>query len=151
MTTIAWDGKVLAADTLMTEGGHLKGKARKLFRLSDGSICAGAGNYREVISAVEYLNNPDPEQEVPDFESSCLIRIYPDRTVKLVVEKLVHLPVITESIAEGSGKEFAMTALHLGLDAVQAVKLASELDVYTGSEIETMTLEDRETEISKSD
>lgn len=42
-------------------------------------------------------------------------------------------------MAIGSGREFALTALHLGKTPEEAIKIASELDIYTGSEIEIVS------------
>lgn len=40
----------------------------------------------------------------------------------------------------GSGSPFAMTAMHLGKSAKQAVEIARDLDLYTGGEIKEMTV-----------
>lgn len=40
----------------------------------------------------------------------------------------------------GSGSPFAITAMHLGKSARQAVETASELDMYTGGEVKEMSL-----------
>lgn len=42
--------------------------------------------------------------------------------------------------AIGSGSPYALTAMHLGKSARQAVEVAKELDMYTGGDIKEMTL-----------
>ena len=44
MTTIAWDGKTLAADKLASYG-ELRTTVTKIFRLSDGSLVGGAAKF----------------------------------------------------------------------------------------------------------
>lgn len=42
--------------------------------------------------------------------------------------------------AIGSGARFAITAMHLGKSAKQAVEIATELDLYTGGNVKEMTV-----------
>lgn len=44
MTTIAWDGKTLAADRRVTCGGVTDAKVHKIVRREDGALAGSAGN-----------------------------------------------------------------------------------------------------------
>jgi hypothetical protein len=43
--------------------------------------------------------------------------------------------------AMGHGRDFALAAMHLGCDALRAVEVACELDIFCGCGIDTLTLE----------
>lgn len=53
-------------------------------------------------------------------------------------------PVAIEDkcVAIGSGRDFAMAAMHLGLDARRAVKVAIDLDSGCGNGIDILSLQD---------
>lgn len=128
MTTIAWDGQILAADTLGT-GGAFNRKVEKVHCLKDGSYFAGAGDAQDILLAVEWLNNP--KKAKPDLE---------DNFVGILVEcgicyrlecKLIKMPVKEKHHSVGSGASFAITAMYLGQGAIEAVQTASVFDDAT--------------------
>lgn len=47
---------------------------------------------------------------------------------------------VDEFVAIGSGDKFAITAMHLGKSAKQAVEIATELDLFTGGNVKEMTV-----------
>lgn len=135
MTTIAFDGKVLAADKQATTN-TLKHTTTKIFRVGDIRCgfagCAPIG--RELLNWAE--NGFDPE----DFPESAR-DTEENYTVFLVVEKEAlrcyeasPYPLLFEDtyFATGSGGPIATAAMALGKSAVEAVELASKLDSNTG-------------------
>lgn len=131
MTTIAWDGKTLAADTLAVSGGGLKRTAEKIFRLTDGRLYGGSGEYQEVLLVRDWLNGGTKPDKLDDF-SGLLI----DGTRSYRIEsKCVLMPIAESFHAVGSGRDFALSAMYIGRSAREAVELAMRFDAWTGGEI----------------
>lgn len=53
-----------------------------------------------------------------------------------------HGHFVSAPTAIGSGGEIALTALHLGSTAIEAVQIAAQLDVFTGGEIKSLSIQD---------
>jgi hypothetical protein len=124
MTTAAWDGRTLAADTLGVQS-NLKRKTSKVFRLKDGNLFAGCGEYDDVLSAREWLENGGSTPE------GCF----------RVEHSLLRQPIAEPFTAIGSGRDFAIAAMYLGKSAVEAVDIACLYDAWTAGPIESMTLD----------
>lgn len=139
MTTIAWDGKTLASDTLAVSGGYVKRRVQKIFRLDNGDLFAAAGGYDELLSAYRYLNtSEDMKPTLEDFVG-LLIRAVDGKAYRLEAA-MVPSPILEPFHALGSGRDFAMMAMHLGKTAREAVELAMLFDAHTGGVIESMEL-----------
>lgn len=141
MTTIAWDGRTLAADTRNTNG-NTAWCGEKLHRLADGRLFAGCSDAGAVIAAVEWLNDPSQGKPQIDKETGfCGLLVKRDGSVWYVDRYLAPQRVSQPFIAAGSGRDFAMAAMHLGKSAVDAIEVAAEFDIYTGGPIRFLTLE----------
>lgn len=131
MTTIAWDGKTLAADTRATSSG-MPYKAVKLFKLADGSLFAGSGDYGQVCSVREWLESGGEKPRADDFAG---LLVAPDGAAFRLETALIRLPLYEPFHAIGSGRDFAMAAMHCGRSAREAVEIAALYDVFSGGEI----------------
>lgn len=49
-------------------------------------------------------------------------------------------PVREKFVADGSGRDFALSAMHLGKSAREAVAFAARFDVYTGGGVDAFDL-----------
>lgn len=143
MTVIAWDGHTLAADKL-SRCGNTKNRVTKIYAVGE-LLFAGAGEFAFILECLEWVRKgraPDafpPAQRNKDdwqpffvIEANKIISTYERTPVPIVVED--------EFYTLGSGGEYALAALHLGLNAVQAVELASRLDPASGFGIDTLQL-----------
>lgn len=141
MTSIAWDGKCLAADSRITRGQTVLAETeRKVFRLR-GYLFASAG----------HLN--DCDRWTAWFIRGCRGRRPSMRNVSALVidpkgNAFLHdtAPEPTPAragIAIGSGRKFAMSAMRGGADARRAVKIAAEFDPHTGGRIQWLRLKPR--------
>lgn len=136
MTTIAWDGKTLASDTQSTSGGYFKRRAKKIFRLHNGDLFAGAGNYDDVLAAVEWLQHrPTQKPTLKDF-GGILIKAIDGKAYKLE-EGLMEAPIHEGFFAIGTGRDFATMAMYLGKTAREAVELSMVFDSQSGGGVET--------------
>lgn len=134
MTTIAWDGQTLAADTQVTSSG-MPYKAVKIFLLSNGSIFAGSGDYGQVCAVREWLENADVNAPHPKTDDFAGLLVTPAGEAFRLEETLTRLRVLEPFHAIGSGRDFAMAAMHCGRTAREAVQIASLYDVFTGGEV----------------
>jgi hypothetical protein len=142
VTTIAWDGRTIAADRRTAKGMSVG----KLFRLKDGSIVAGAGFHDQVVEIVAWIKGGCRESKRPalpdsDPESSDLLIACPDGTAYwLTWPYLRRVKVIEGFAAVGSGAEYAIGALEMGASAAQAVEIAARHDDATGNGVDVLSV-----------
>jgi hypothetical protein len=134
MTTIAWDGKTLAADTRATSSG-MPYRAVKLFALPDGALFAGSGDYGQIRAVKEWLEKADPSALKPKADDFAGLLIAPTGEAFRLEEMLIRLPLHESFHAMGSGRDFAMAAMHCGRTAREAIEIAALYDVFTGGEV----------------
>ncbi len=136
MTTIAWDGLMLAADSQITLGAT-KYTGHKICKLPDGSLFGGAGDGAAVNRARDYLSGKRATR--PKVENCQLIQIMPDREVRLYAATWDYEVLTDRFVAIGSGADFALGALECGKSAVQAVEIACRRDAHSGFPVESIT------------
>lgn len=143
MTVIAWDGKTLAADKRTSFGG-LHATTSKLHRI-DGMLvgCAGVtAHIAEMIAWVkagrEAAQLPQPQRNPNDCVSMLLIES--DGRVLQYESSAYPICIENDKWAIGSGRDFAMAAMHLGCDARRAVEVACALDASCGNGVDAMEL-----------
>ena len=136
MTTVAWDGKTLAADSQVTIG-NCRGSGTKLVSNDRGYIAAGAGTLGEVLPWLSWvLNGMDMDERPSSLGEDSVVIIVPPRGSPLWFAGS-HIPtkLPRKKFAIGSGSDFAMGAMAAGADAVTAVKIAADHDVYTNRKV----------------
>lgn len=136
MTTIAWDGKTIAADKRSSYHGN---PTMKLTRMADGSICGRAGDTESTTEMIAFLDGKRGAPEKTTDEVT-ILRAYPDGHAEMCHNKGVLFPVNMPFFAIGSGSDYAMGAMAAGATAEQAIEIASRFDKDTGGGIDTMEL-----------
>lgn len=146
MTTIAWDGKQLAADSLVSLGDARSFYGQKIhtFEHIDGRtiVVGGAGEYAQVTAFVKWLQEQmtkkNCDKPVVDRMESIVLWVR-DRTVELV--ELYDYSLcgyeITDETAIGTGWQWAAAAMDHGKDAIQAVEYAITRDLFSDGVIHT--------------
>lgn len=134
MTTIAWDGRTLAGDT---QHSMFRGNGDKVFRLNDGSLFGSCGQTQDGVAVMEWLAGGGEKPKVEDGFHAILVK---DGKLYSLENKLVHLEQRRPFFAIGSGRDYAMAAMFLGKTAADAVRVAREFDVDTGSEVTEITI-----------
>lgn len=134
MTTIAWDGKTLATDSLVTADGTAFGTTQKIFRLNDGRYVALLGRVSLYQPVVDFLNGGKMPEKGPDDVVGALIVGYRKKAMEM--DTNFRLLPAGKLWAGGSGGNFALAALHLGRGAYGAVRLACKLDIYSRGPIQ---------------
>lgn len=136
MTTIAFDGKTLAADKQATVS-EMKSTTSKLYMV-DGKAVGICGN---AIKAMEFINwmlkkrkGKKPELDRHEYVEFIMVDLNTGEC--WVTDKSLALLPYHAPCAIGSGSLAALAVMRLGHDAVKAIEIASEVDVYTGCGID---------------
>ncbi|WOB06523.1 hypothetical protein [Piscinibacter gummiphilus] len=143
MTTIAWDGrrKTLAADKRATSGTVVR-TVTKIHRI--GSDLVGiSGNLAHGMALLDWARAGYVAKEFPSpskgDDDAYLVRVTRDAEV-FRYEGPHAFKVEDEFFTTGSGSDYAMAALHMGLTARQAIELASRLEPGTGNGVDVLEL-----------
>lgn len=143
MTIVAFDGKTLAADSLVTQAGARIGNMRKIVRAPDGSLAGAAGGIGPAAAFLAWAAGGFPKRrpwqacEVDEFEG---IVIRPDGRVEAFDELLMPALIEARVHAIGSGWKFALGAMDAGASARRAVLIAMRRDPDCGGRPQTLTL-----------
>lgn len=143
MTTIAFDGNIIACDTQITMGNLIHNHKSKFYNLKGGAKAAMCGSQLEI----DYFVNNFVDGEVcAQICSAGGIGFTKEDGLCIAygfyVEDGYFRKVKFEtSHADGSGRDFALAAMDHGKDAIEAVKYAMTRDFYTGGEVIAFDLE----------
>ena len=137
MTTIAWSDNHIAADTLISQDGYVRGFTQKIIE-RDGIVFGFAGGLSFMEGWIEWwLNGHDPKEKptTPDRYEGVLLVFSSEGSWAVETHAGDPTPLENEVCAEGSGAVAALGALKMGATPEQAVKVAIEVDLYSGGEI----------------
>lgn len=143
MTVIAWDGKTLAADKRQSHGS-LSATTIKAVRIGN-LLVGGAGTAALIFEMHEWIRAGCEPKDFPSGnrdakECASVLVIHPNGDIRQY-ENTPHPLVILNSFwAIGSGRDFAMAAMHLGKTAREAAEVACALDSNCGNGIDTLEL-----------
>lgn len=138
MTTIAYRAGCFAADTQCTNGDGSMLRVRKLTRLEDGSVFAGAGDYFAVLALKEWAATGfEGKRPTKTAEAECLL-LKADRTLWVLGSGGKPFEIVDEFTAIGSGSNYAIGAMAFGATALQAVKIAAKHCVATSGPFDVM-------------
>lgn len=145
MSTIAFDGKTVAADKQSTDNS-IRRACSKIKRIPSGELLAGCGPHGMVnVMMAWYEAGADltkyPVGQNDNQDWAILIVINPKTGKSIEYGK--H-PAIMEFDAGpwawGSGREFAMAAMHCGCDATKAINVAAHFDTNTGIGVDVFSV-----------
>lgn len=135
MTTIAFDGKTLAADR---QSNYHRSDVIKIFRVISGKVYGAAGRAEDALAVLEWLNN-SCSQANPKVHENFRAIVADASGFVVYEEKLIRLTYEgRQFMAIGSGCDYAMAAMHLGKTAREAVEIAHLFDVDTGAEVDEL-------------
>lgn len=154
MTVIAWDGTTLAADRAGNFGGIFFDVTK--IRRHEGALLAIAGNGCRLEQLTDWFRSgADPKtypaRLAPD-EDSILVVIDRDANwakdrplghgIRIRRFEATGFPIVIDSplYADGAGRDVAITAMHCGKSAREAVLLACKLTAYCGNGIDVLEL-----------
>jgi len=150
MTTIAFDGKMMACDSCWTYGGTVDTLSTKITRLSSGALlgCSGQNDSRAVIALLDKVKTPN---QIPSYEAIMAIRgdilgllVLPRGRIYKISTTITSPENWDEGMddfgmwevggtfsAVGSGGDVAMIAMECGKSARDAVRIACKYDLYS--------------------
>ena len=142
MTTIAWDGHTLAADRRVNSNGLIR-TTTKIRRMRDGRLCGVSGHADAGMAALDWLEDtslPRPAW-MADKDEFCNVIEIDNYGYVWLYERFGRFRGEDRFTAIGSGRDFAISAMHFGKNAAEAVRFASFYDIWTGDGVDTLTLE----------
>lgn len=139
MTTIVWDGQILATDSMLysDDYGIHQAPVQKIFKIKCLSISsntvwfAGAGDYQEILN---YVNNEDHNKELHEECEGIMIT----KNAEAYYVSGKNITKFDGQMAIGNGAQFALGALSAGLDAKEAVKVAIKHDILSGGKTQSI-------------
>lgn len=151
MTTIAWDGTTLAVDRQATTEGNFRYAVNKMQDLSDERgprLFTSCGDQGLNHSVAAWLRAGKPEAAKPVVEektqfTGTLVELSAGKPrITMITKHLVFIECdASEPYSDGSGHEYAIMAMHLGVDAVNAVWHTMQFDTTTGLGIDWARLD----------
>ena len=142
MTTIAFDGKTIACDSQATIDECIKYRVDKHAAIGqvDIWVAGDLSKKQKFVDSLKYYKGKDLCIDSEEFEDIDAFIFYrPSRKLYIFLGKDLVIEA-TDRFALGSGRDFAIAAMSCGLNATEAVLKASELDLYTDSNIKTFDL-----------
>lgn len=119
----------------------------KVARVGD-MLIGFAGNLATAMEMVAWIAAGAKPESLPaaqrtgDFVD--LICVLPGGKVLMYERGPIPYTPEQRFVSTGSGRDFAMAAMHLGRTSAEAVAIASLFDVHTGNGVDTLTLEPQE-------
>lgn len=143
MTTIAWNNRYIAADRQMNDNG-VNAITTKLEILRTPSpscwifVIAHSGSVSLSKAMSRSITDGSDWPKSSDDEYASIVVIKPQKTVVEMYDDTRKIPITVEDdfYAMGSGRKFALGAMHSGQNPMQAVQAAIELDPYSGGGVD---------------
>jgi hypothetical protein len=136
MTTIAWDGKVLAGDTQVC-GTSFDRTGAKVWQIGKDKYFGACGDREDCLAAMEWLS--DRRKDKPDLSDSFAGIIVESGKAYRVEAALIKDEIKEKHHAVGSGAQGAIVMMYMGYGAIQAIETISMFDTYTNSLVDYFT------------
>jgi ATP-dependent protease HslVU (ClpYQ) peptidase subunit len=139
MTTVAYKDGIMASDSQVTDNGVKDFHTNKLLRLDDGTLVGYCGNYLDLVSLKEKIEGAlSKKVSKKDLQGITFMVVTKHTLSTLQGGGLINMD--TQPYAIGSGALYARAAMKAGASAEDAVRVAIEMDIYSGGEIHTLKL-----------
>ncbi|NIT13220.1 MAG: hypothetical protein GTN99_02950 [Candidatus Dadabacteria bacterium] len=146
MTTIAFDGKILAADSRI--GGDYNDDTGAKIQQVGSAYIGIAGSVSAALLFIKWFRDqtkPRPEFADDNNDFYCLVIRKEGKkrrkwTASVYDNNMVKMETGTPA-AIGSGSPYAIAAMACGKNAIDAVKIARQFDPYTGGRIKSINLD----------
>ncbi|KMW48092.1 hypothetical protein DEE91_01050 [Ralstonia pickettii] len=141
MTVIVWDGKTLAADKRATSVG-LARTVTKIQRHGE-QLLAMTGDWDVAAEIREWFKAGAVPRDFPAKAREDLASLIVVCRGSLAVYSTgpFPMPIESEKVAFGSGRDFAEAAMHLGCSAIEAVSVACHFQTDCGNGVDALTLD----------
>ena len=143
MTVVAWDGTTLAADKRVTYQG-LACTVTKIFRVGD-KLVGFSGNGDQAMEMLAWFREgadfrtfPQSQRSKEDWVATLVINA--DGSAMDFERTPFPYPLEDRFLAIGSGRDYALAAMHLGKTAREAVEIACLFDAGCGNGVDELKL-----------
>ena len=137
MTTIAasLDHQMIAADTRCSTDGWMVNVSK--LRTGPNTAFGAAGQWEQVLKFYAAL------EQNSELATECEVDVLEIRhdALYLYNSSLTCYPIKERFWAIGTGSGYAIAAMYLGKDPIEAIRIAALFDPNTGGEIETMRIQ----------
>lgn len=140
MTTIATDGRSMAADSLVTSGGERVGFTVKVQKTRDGTVFGSCGPSVDCSLFADWMHGDIEKPELSDDFSALVLE--PDGQLRYFCKKLHPVEFVVPQ-AIGSGADFAIGAMLAGMTPEEAVAIAMERDTCSGGMVHSEHLDEQ--------
>jgi len=143
MTTIAFDGRYLAADTMAHRNGVPSNAESRKIDICEGFAYGVAGEWCTTLGALIVWHRAGAHPDaIPQHGKGGLIIVeLSTRRFWMVCRDMPYLDEERAPFTIGSGSEVALGALHAGVTAMEAVRIAARCDIHTNDTIDFIDLE----------
>lgn len=101
-----------------------------------------SGCEEDAPAIVNWIKRGMPENSRPTFERDSVSGLLITQDGAFHIEsQCIPMPIEERFHAIGSGRDFAIAAMHLGRSAREAVELAARYDIYTSLPVTEVTLD----------
>lgn len=147
MTVVAWDGHTLAADKQAEAAGY-KFSVTKIEK-HNGHLLFSSGGYdvlKELFHWYKTGADPEkwPEVQKDKEEWGVLMVVTPEKQIIRYERRPYPFAVEEKFFSVGSGRDYALAAMHLGCTAEKAVEVACKFSPSCGLGIDVLTLADED-------
>ncbi|SRR5258708_18354719 len=134
MTTICWDGKEMAADSQSTYNGSLVNNTIKIFQ-GINYIMAFCGAIDEGYAFKAVLEGEMKNKDASISKDFGALVWWDTGVIEEYYDSLIPVPVIDKYSAMGTGAAVALTAMHCGKTAREAIEMAKKFDAFTSGKV----------------
>ena len=143
MTTIAFDGKKLCSDSMITLGNRIDSlKSKKIFKLKSSSKYKAigiSGEIRKTKELINWFNSEMNAEDYPGIEGQVLA--ITKRNKSHIYYNDLPCDKSNEKISSvGSGSIYAISAMKSGLCSKKAVGVAKSMDIFSGGKTVSIDL-----------
>jgi ATP-dependent protease HslVU (ClpYQ) peptidase subunit len=135
VTTVAWDGKTLAADRQVSSGSAVYRATGKLHAIP-GGVIGCCGSVPQIQRALNWIR-AGMKGDAPELDEFGAISVIDGEVA--IWDDETPIPIgAGERIAIGSGGSWAMAAMDFGKSAIEAVEYAATRDHDTGCGVDSV-------------
>ncbi len=143
MSVVAWDGKRIAADKMALSAGLCMTTSKIRRSARTGEILAWTGQHDKGLVLAAWFDEGADPAKYPAFQTTddwCRLIVASEAGVFSYETQCVPLSFENAFQAWGSGRDYALGAMAMGADAIQAVEIASRLCEGCGNGVECFAL-----------
>lgn len=144
MTTIAWDGKTLAVDSMVTSGDVITGTNEVKLFLDVGRFKAVAisGCIVQLLPLLDWIRSGEDGTPPKMDESDSIMCVTEKGKLLTFWHGYSSTGQHSKGVSSGgNGWQLALGAMDAGASAVEAIKIACKRNCYTGGKIRSYTFE----------